>query len=102
MSPREADVASASYAEGRRDERALRQGAARMKTEYDYLRFVEKPRLPARATGVYGVLNKKSETELGMVRWHGPWRGYCFFPTIQAVYSAGCLKDIADFIAGLA
>ena len=72
-----------------------------MKTEYDYLRFVEKPRPTGRKTGIYSCRNRKSDTELGIVRWHGPWRRYCYFPTVQAVYSGGCLEDIADFIGGL-
>ena len=72
-----------------------------MKTEYDYLRFVEKPRPAGRKTGIYSCRNLKSDTELGVVRWHSPWRRYCYFGGVQAVYSGGCLQDIADFIAKL-
>jgi len=69
--------------------------------EYKYLRFVEKPRPPERKTEIYSCRNKRTDTELGVIRWHGPWRQYCYFPTVQAVYSAGCLQDITDFIGGL-
>ena len=69
-----------------------------MKTEYEYLRFAELPKRDDRKTSTYSCQNLKSTTELGLVKWHGAWRQYCFFPTIQAVYSAGCLGDIADFI----
>ena len=72
-----------------------------MKIEYEYLRFVEKPRPAGRKTGIYSCRNLKSDTELGLVRWHGPWRQYCYFPIGQAIYSAGCLQDIADFISRL-
>ena len=64
--------------------------------EYKYIRFVkinEKPK-----TSVWSCLNKSSGTELGTVGWYAPWRQYCFFNRVQAVYSAGCLNDIADFI----
>ncbi|MBW8034846.1 MAG: hypothetical protein FVQ79_04155 [Planctomycetes bacterium] len=49
-------------------------------------------------TSVWSCRNKKSENELGIVKWHAAWRQYCYFPTVQAVYSAGCLDDIKDFI----
>lgn len=67
-----------------------------MKLEYQYLLFVEVERKAK--TSVWSCRNKKSGAELGRVAWHGPWRQYCYFPTVQAVYSAGCLDDIADFI----
>jgi len=79
----------------------VREGESGVKTEYDYLRFVEKPRPAVRKTGIYSCRNLKSDTELGIVRWHGPWCCYCYFPTVQAVYSEGCLQDIAGFIARL-
>lgn len=68
---------------------------------YEYLRFVEKPRPAGRKTGIYSCQNKNRNVELGEVRWHGPWRQYCYFPGIRAVYSAGCLADITDFIGRL-
>ena len=36
--------------------------------------------------------------ELGIVKWYGPWRRYCYFPHGIEIYSAGCLADIQDFI----
>jgi len=72
-----------------------------LKIEYDYLRFVQKPTPANRKTGIYSCRNLKSDAELGEVRWYGPWRGYCYFPSVQAVYSASCLQDIADFISRL-
>ena len=77
------------------------EGEGGVKTDYEYLRFVEKPRPPRRKTGIYSCRNLKSDTELGLVRWHGPWRQYCYFPIGQAIYSAGCLQDIADFMTRL-
>ena len=68
---------------------------------YEYLWFVEKPRPAGRKTGIYSCRNLNSNNELGEVRWHNHWRQYCYFPTVQAVYSAGCLKDITDFIRRL-
>lgn len=63
---------------------------------YEYVKFVkteEKPKPP-----VWSVRNKKRENELGIVKWYPAWHQYCYFPTVQAVYSAGCLSDIGHFI----
>lgn len=68
---------------------------------YKYLRFQKEPRPANRKTDVFSCRNKTTGTELGKVKWHGPWRQYCYFPTVQAVYSAGCLRDIADFMGEL-
>jgi len=67
-------------------------------SEYKYIRFVEPEPKQPRKTSIWSCLNKKSNTELGTVRWYAPWRQYCFFNRVQAVYSAGCLDDISDFI----
>jgi hypothetical protein len=66
-----------------------------VKTVYEYIEFevmAEKPR-----TTVWVCLNRHHGEVLGQVYWHGPWRQYCFFPG-EAVFSGGCLADIADFL----
>ena len=65
---------------------------------YRYIHFVEKQTDPGRKTKIWSCQNSRSGVELGEVRWHGPWRQYCYFPTVQAVYSEGCLEDVRDFI----
>ena len=70
-----------------------------MKTEYKYIHFVkivDKPK-----TSVWSCRNNATRGVLGEVRWYPGWRQYCYFPTTQAVYSAGCLADIQDFIIAL-
>lgn len=49
-------------------------------------------------TSVWACRNNKSGAELGLVRWNGAWRQYCYYPSADAVYSEGCLKDIAVFL----
>ncbi len=63
---------------------------------YKYIKFVKTKEKPK--TSVWSCRNIKSEAELGVVKWHQAWRRYCYFPAIQAVYSAGCLTDIKNFI----
>jgi hypothetical protein len=49
-------------------------------------------------TGVWLVQNKRYDSDLGWIRWHGIWRQYCFFPAVGCIFSAGCLFDIQEFI----
>jgi hypothetical protein len=65
--------------------------------DFKYIEFVE---LPSKGkTSIWSCRNKNSGTELGQVRWHGPWRQYCYFPAVDAVYSSGCLFDIGSFVS---
>jgi hypothetical protein len=70
-----------------------------MQTKYEYLTF-EKTAQPGKTT-VWDCKNSRSGTVLGIVKWYSPWRQYCYFPTVQAVYSTGCLNDITHFIGQL-
>jgi hypothetical protein len=49
-------------------------------------------------TDVYSVRNNKSNDQLGIIKWYPSWRQYTFLPTVDTVYSIGCLEDIVDFI----
>lgn len=70
-----------------------------MKTEFQYIHFVQQP--SKGITSVWSCRNIHHGEELGIIKWHNAWRQYCYFPTVQAVYSAGCLKDIVEFIGML-
>ena len=48
----------------------------------------------------YAVHNRKSGEIIGWVRWYGPWRQQVLFPEPDTVWSAGCLRDVCDFIGG--
>ena len=64
--------------------------------EYKYIHFIKKVSKPK--TSVWTCQNLRSGIVLGTIKWHGAWRQYCFFSVTQAIYSAGCCDDIADFI----
>jgi len=70
-----------------------------MKTIYKYIFFTLEAENPK--TKVWAVRNKGSQDKLGIIQWYGPWRQYCYFPCVQAVYSIGCLRDIIDFIESI-
>lgn len=71
-----------------------------METRYKYLIFVEREN-PKGKTKIFECRNISTQTVLGIIKWYGAWRQYCYFPEVQAVYSAGCLDDISDFIKHL-
>jgi hypothetical protein len=49
-------------------------------------------------TSIFDVRSKKGGYLLGRIVWYSHWRQYAFSPVGATVYSAGCLRDIADFI----
>jgi hypothetical protein len=64
---------------------------------HKYLCFEELEAKPK--TKQFAVKNKTSDFILGYVKWHGPWRRYCFFiDRPDLVFDAGCLAEICDFI----
>lgn len=67
--------------------------------KYKYINFFLVEQKPK--TNVYECRNNKSGVVLGILKWYGPWRQYCYFPACQAVYSKGCLEDINSFIDSL-
>lgn len=67
-----------------------------IRTCYPYIRFYELIR--GKKTSVWACQNRKHGTILGAVKWNAPWRQYCFFSEREIILSAGCHRDIADFI----
>lgn len=35
---------------------------------------------------------------LGLIKWHGAWRKYCFFPSNDCLYDKNCMLDILNYI----
>lgn len=68
-----------------------------MRTEYQYIRFVERATAPGRITTGWDCLNRRHGSLLGEVAFTGAWRQYVFRPSPTCEFSVGCLRDIADF-----
>lgn len=49
-------------------------------------------------TVLYGIFSKENNIKLGMLKWFGRWRKYCFFPEPNTVYCGDCLVDIQKFL----
>ena len=52
---------------------------------------------PCAATKRWAVVPTNGSGQVGVVKWYGPWRKYCFFPMIETVFEQVCLRDIANF-----
>ena len=70
-----------------------------IKTQYKYLRF-QKRTMDLKKKSIWDCFDS-ADNKLGEVRWYPRWRCYCYFPLTAAIYSAGCLLDIRDFIESL-
>lgn len=58
-----------------------------------YLRFEECESATGK-TVIVTIWNRNSGTMLGQIRWYGPWRQYCWFPTPNTIFNVACMKDI--------
>lgn len=67
-------------------------------TESKWIEFVKTPSSPKRKTDIYRIKTKDGLHFLGEIRWHAPWRKYCFYPCPSTIFETQCLKDIIAFI----
>lgn len=63
----------------------------------EYMVFISQP--TKGKTGRWDVHSRNSGHLLGVIKWWGAWRQYCFFPEPNCVFNRGCLEDINNFIA---
>ena len=66
-----------------------------------FLEFQEVPTKPKRKTKLITVLNRRSGSSLGNIRWYSAWRQYTFEPRGLTVFNVGCLEDICGVIEDL-
>lgn len=57
----------------------------------------ERPMDKGRKTKIFLVKSLDGDNFLGLIKWYGAWRKYCFFPEEQTIFESVCLKDISDF-----
>lgn len=72
-----------------------------LKTEYEFIRFVEQEKPRERKTPRWSCVNKRYGDVLGTIAWLGRWRQFVFVPAGGAVFSSGCMQDIREFIGQL-
>jgi len=72
-----------------------------MSHETTYLVFRKEGESTSGKTEIHSVNSRSSGEPLGMIRWYGPWRQYCFFPNFRTIFNRGCMEDINDYITTL-
>ena len=68
--------------------------------ETQYLQFVEFEKKTK--TRVIAVKNIHHQEVIGIIKWFGRWRQYCFFPSTETVWNINCLNDVNSVIIMLA
>lgn len=66
--------------------------------EDSYVAFVDEGVTASGKTRRWTVCSASNGGRLGVVKWYGPWRRYCYFPRGHTVLSAGCMDDVRWFI----
>lgn len=65
-----------------------------------FVNFIQTARISDKAvTHSWLVFPKRAATPIGTVKWHAPWRRYCYFPEANSLYDGACLQEIAFFCA---
>jgi hypothetical protein len=65
-----------------------------------YLIF-EDQEISKKKTKVISVININADDIIGIIKWYGPWRQYCFFPEFDTVWNITCLTDVNEVIGNL-
>ena len=61
---------------------------------YDkYFNVVREELKKGRKKAVYRIISK-NYYEIGVIKWYGAWRKYCFFPNGDTVWDTNCLISI--------
>ena len=70
--------------------------------ESEYLNFEEDDHYEGKTKRLV-IVSKRHLYILGEIKWHGPWRQYCFFPSPDAhtVWNNRCLDDVQVVIKTL-
>ncbi len=63
-----------------------------------YLSVVDNGPSASGKTHTWAIYNSQNESFLGIVKWHGPWRKYCFFCAPTLLLEEKCMREIADLI----
>lgn len=49
-------------------------------------------------TKVWEIQNSHQGCLIGIIKWNGGWRKYCFYPYDETVYDSRCLDRIVEFM----
>lgn len=67
-------------------------------TAEKYIKIEEAGTSPTGKTFRWRVRNTRTQEICGIVRWHGAFRAYCFFPADGFLFDASCLQAVTDHL----
>jgi hypothetical protein len=70
--------------------------------DFKYFVIDEHGPKPGCKTPRYLVRNKSQDAILGIIKWYGAWRQFCFFPQPETVWSTGCLAGLQQAMGSIA
>lgn len=44
-------------------------------------------------TNIYRITTRNG-VDAGVIKWYGPWRKYCFFPSHSTIWDTKCLNEV--------
>ncbi len=65
-----------------------------------YMRAQEQPLVPGRKTRKWHIYSR-GPNRLGVIEWWGAWRQYVFVPDENTIFSAGCMRDLIEFMSAI-
>ena len=66
-----------------------------------WIRAVLLPLLTPKKTQCYSIQSTYDDSNLGVIQWYSPWRGYAFYPNDNCVFESNCLETISEWIKTL-
>lgn len=54
--------------------------------------------IDGRKTPMYHIWSKTSLSDIGIIKWYGAWRKFCFFPIEDTIWDSKCLSNIIEFL----
>lgn len=51
-----------------------------------------------RKTPILHICSKLSRNEIGIIKWYGAWRKFCFFPHPDTIWDEKCLTALNNFL----
>jgi len=69
--------------------------------DYKYISISALPMKPGRKTLDFVLMNKSQALPLGIIKWYGAWRQFCFYPDAGTVWSISCLMEVNGFLREL-
>lgn len=64
-------------------------------------RYMRAEKLGTSPRAPWRVLNARHGDILGRIEWYAPWTQYVLVAKPDAVWSSGCLRELARFVDGL-